>query len=535
MTIRTTDPRALPLDPLVAAVGSARPSLRQCWLLAATCLLLAACGDHGHDHDHAPEAHAEAAPASNRIAVGENVRRNLAISYVKAEYRVVAATIRVPGRFVSPSEAVRACHGPLPGRVEPAVTAFQAVAIGDLLYQLDSPAWRERQRELASLAAQLSRAEAAVSVALAERAQAQRALTALGAAAPLHQERAETLAANEKLWRERVAALEAIQQAGGGRAGELAEATARLATARSERAQGGEHQVEHLLEHARVDAALNRQGDAPSRLTAELDAARAEKEAAQAAYALALRAAAALSGFSVEQLLEPVEVALGENLAPDSGKVPRWRALDRVSVRAERAGIVASIAVTAGAWIEAQTLVLTVVDPLLVRFEGQVLQADLTRLRPGQAAAISAPPPQGPGDRLSGRLLIGPGADPVSRTVPIVVIPAGTTPWARPGVTTVAEIVVAGGEEDLAIPLAAVAQDDIKRLIFRRDPKDPDQVIRLTADLGINDGVWVVVNSGLKDGDEVVLDGVYELALSGGGSAKGGHFHADGTFHADEH
>jgi multidrug efflux pump subunit AcrA (membrane-fusion protein) len=80
-----------------------------------------------------------------------------------------------------------------------------------------------------------------------------------------------------------------------------------------------------------------------------------------------------------------------------------------------------------------------------------------------------------------------------------------------------------------------VAQDEVKKLIFRRDPKNPDQVIRLDADLGVNDGRWVVINSGLREGDEVVLDGVYELVLSGSGQAKGGHFHADGTWHADDH
>lgn len=496
-------------------------------------LLLSACGDH--DHHHAEKTNEEPLLAADRIAVGENVRRNLGITYVKAEYRVVSASIRVPGRLVSPPEGIRECRGPLPGRVTPAVSAFQAVTVGEVLYHLDSPRWRDHQRELARLASEVSRAEAGVSVALAERAQAERTLVALTANVPLHRERAETVAANEKLWQARVAALDGIQQAGGGRAGELADARARLAQARAERAQAGEHQAEHQLEHARVDAALNRQGDAPSRLTAEIAAARAAKESAQAAYSLALRAAASYTGHSVEELLEAVDVPLGEALAPDAGTVPRWRAIDRLAVRAERAGMVQSVMVSVGAWIEEHTLVLTVVDPTAVRFEGQVLQADLARLRAGQAAVILAPPPGGPDDRLSGKLAIGPSADPTSRTVPIAVLPAGTTPWARPGISTVAEITVAGGDEELAVPLAAVAQDELKRLLFRRDPKDPDKVMRIDADLGINDGVWVVVNSGLKDGDEVVLGGVYELALSGGGGAKGGHFHADGTFHADDH
>jgi hypothetical protein len=78
-------------------------------------------------------------------------------------------------------------------------------------------------------------------------------------------------------------------------------------------------------------------------------------------------------------------------------------------------------------------------------------------------------------------------------------------------------------------------QDGLSRVFFRRDAKNPDQVIRTDADLGLDDGRWVEVNSGLVDGDEVVLGGVYELMLASSGTAtKGGHFHADGTFHSDE-
>ena len=57
----------------------------------------------------------------------------------------------------------------------------------------------------------------------------------------------------------------------------------------------------------------------------------------------------------------------------------------------------------------------------------------------------------------------------------------------------------------------------------------------MEADLGVSDGRWAVINSGVKVGDEVVLNGVYELKLATSSTAqKGGHFHADGTFHAEE-
>ncbi|MCK4657903.1 MAG: efflux RND transporter periplasmic adaptor subunit, partial [Phycisphaerae bacterium] len=73
------------------------------------------------------------------------------------------------------------------------------------------------------------------------------------------------------------------------------------------------------------------------------------------------------------------------------------------------------------------------------------------------------------------------------------------------------------------------------KVFFRRDPRDPDQVIRVVADLGATDNRWVEVKSGVRQGDEIVLGGVYPLMLASsttGEMQKGGHFcGADGTFH----
>mgnify|MGYP001354923935 CR=1 FL=1 len=63
----------------------------------------------------------------------------------------------------------------------------------------------------------------------------------------------------------------------------------------------------------------------------------------------------------------------------------------------------------------------------------------------------------------------------------------------------------------LAIPLAAVQQDGLTPIIFRRNPDNQNEAIRMEADLGLNDGRWVAILSGLTDGDEVVLDGGFQL------------------------
>ena len=91
------------------------------------------------------------------------------------------------------------------------------------------------------------------------------------------------------------------------------------------------------------------------------------------------------------------------------------------------------------------------------------------------------------------------------------------------------------GEAELAIPRSCIIRDGLRDVFFRRDPRDPDRVQRIEADLGTSDGRWVVVHSGVKEGDEIVLEGAYELKLaSSASSTKGGHFHADGTFHPTE-
>jgi hypothetical protein len=220
---------------------------------------------------------------------------------------------------------------------------------------------------------------------------------------------------------------------------------------------------------------------------------------------------------------------LGTELAVDG--VQGWP-------RAAGEGVVDRVALTNGAYAEAAALVLSTVVPDQVRFRAVALQSDGNRLRDGMKAMIV--PPAGHGDApLTGTLHLGLEADPDERTMDVIVTPHARARWARAGVTAHAEAVLDETEEpQLAVPRAAVIQDGLAMVIFRRNPDNPDEAIRLEADLGIDDGQWVVVESGLREGDEVVLDGIYELKLSGSGkgAAAGGHFHADGTFHAgDEH
>jgi multidrug efflux pump subunit AcrA (membrane-fusion protein) len=133
-------------------------------------------------------------------------------------------------------------------------------------------------------------------------------------------------------------------------------------------------------------------------------------------------------------------------------------------------------------------------------------------------------------------LAIGLSGDPDGRTIDVLASASSMAPWARAGIAASLEVVLEGGRTELAIPQRAVLLDGIVPIVFRRDPKDPNKAIRLEADLGTSDGRFVEILSGVKEGDQIVVAGNYPLMLAMSGTAiKGGHFHADGTFHAEDH
>lgn len=431
-------------------------------------------------------------PPTNRIDVPPAVRKNLGITFAKVERRAVSRTIRAAGRFELRPEAQREYRTMLAGQVELRVAQFDRIEPGQVLYTLDSPAWRELQSR--------------ISEAIAKEAQLQARADSVGPLLAAHERHHIELEAGIAVWTERTAQLEQSRTVV--TADEFAQARAALATTRADLAEVMEKEAELVARSAEV--------------TAELAAARSRLEWLYAD-------AGSILGMTPERVRDTA----------DESSSPAWRAVSRIEVRAASAGVVEAIALTNGAWAAETSLVLTTIQPDRVRFRARGLQSDLGRLRDGLTGRIA--PPRGgslPQDQvMRGTLRIGLLADPDERTIELLVTPDAPAEWARAGVAGHLEVEVEGaGEAELAMPVAATIRDGLSTLFFRRDVSNPDQVIRLEADLGISDGKWVVLQSGVKEGDEVVLEGIYPLMLASSGSAqKGGHFHADGTYHEGDH
>jgi len=461
-------------------------------ILLVTALCVASgCTKHPQPKNEDAKAEQEAATPSNIVPVPAAVRENLGIRFAKVERRDVASTLRVPGRFELVPDARNEYRAPVAGRVDVLVRQHELVTAGTPLVRIHSAEWRTLQRELAD-------AESAIRGAAAE----ERSFAPLREAHAVHE---QSLYQTTELWRDRVVQLEKVQLAGGGAAESLALARATLSSTAAEYADVREKDAELDARQLTVSAA---------------------KEAATTRFELLLATAANLLGVDAATLSE----------IDDRTKRPKWQAIPLVEVKAISAGVVVALERNGGSWVGEADLVLTVIDPTRLRFHAHALQSDILRFADGQDCAIV---PASSGDLVShrsmrGKLLVGKVADPDSRTIDLYTDPSELEAWARPGMTAFLEVTTLAKSNELAIPRTAVARDGLTPVIFRRNPRDLEQVIRLEADLGLDDGRYIVVNSGVTDGDEVVVDGVYQLMLATSGSAqKGGHFHSDGTFHAE--
>ncbi|MEM7309949.1 MAG: hypothetical protein AAF682_24960 [Planctomycetota bacterium] len=449
--------------------------------LAALLVLAAGCGA---DDPHGPHAGGSAPPADGpkvRLDIPPTVRRNLGLTFATVEARRVEQTLRVPGAFELLPSARREYRMALPGRIELLVEQYERVEPGQPLFRFLSPAWPELLHEIVVGEQQMDAARAEIAAGEARLVEA----------------------------RTRVAALR-------GRQTTLAEAD---------------------VKRADLDAELAEAEASLPRLEAELGIARTRYANATRTREHALHVAATASGFREAELEAPKVV--------DGEERPTYATIDWIEVFAAEAGVVERLWVTDGAFAEPPDAVLSTVDPERVRFRAFALQADLARLREADAARV-VPPVRtaaagGSGtaaaDAVEATLTFGLEAHPEERTFALLATPAAPAPWIRPGVSAFLEVVLdPSAAQKLAVPRSCVVQDGLTHVFFRRDPRDPNVAIRVEADLGPSDGRWVVLESGVIRGDEVVLAGAYELKLASErdrSTTAGVHVHPDGTTHGD--
>jgi len=261
------------------------------------------------------------------------------------------------------------------------------------------------------------------------------------------------------------------------------------------------------------------------RLDSEIAMARAALAEAEEHYRSRLNILASVTGKSPE-ILEK-----------GNDREASWRDTPAVAVYASRGGVVESVAVNDGGWLDSGGLAMVIADPQAVWFHGEAPQADMARLLDGQRSRIV--PPQGGSiamdQEMTGLLRLGLTGHAADRSISVYVQPDEVLSWARPGVTAYLEVVEASAPSTLSIPVSALVQDGLDTIFYLRDGTYPEIVRPVTAELGLRDSRWVELRSGVKEGDEVVVAGAYALKVAGSASTlpEGYHVHADGSLHRD--
>lgn len=461
---------------------------RSCIVLPILITALAGCSPESPPATATPSDEGTP-PPSNRIAIGGGIAENLGLSFVAATRGTLSVEKTVAGQIAVPAGRTHRLRTPVDGRVRVLVERWQRVATGDELLRIETS-------EIDRLRARLEDTEADRILAAARENRARKRLAAHDA----HLAEARSL---EAAARRRLGELEAIVTSGGRLTSrELLEA--RTAVVRA------------------ADAVLSAT-DARDAVATELGESSKEVRHAYHQREVHLAELAVLAGQDAESLTAIVD------------ERPRWQTLRWISVRAPADGTIAELTVTDGVSVHEGDLLLTLVDRSELQFEGFLPEGEPVQLRGGMPVRIVFP--NALRESISTTLAAPlPVADTRTRAIRVLARFADAEQRLASGLSAVAHVEISrGSSEEVLLDVRAIGQDGLESVVFVRDPSDPQKLIRTPVTLGRRNTKEVEILAGLLDGDEVVLDGLQPLLRMGEGKAPmGGHFHADGTWHADD-
>lgn len=182
-----------------------------------------------------------------------------------------------------------------------------------------------------------------------------------------------------------------------------------------------------------------------------------------------------------------------------------------LSLRAPIAGVVIARDAVLGQPVTPATVLATIADLSEVWFLGRVFEKDLGRLREGAPAEVELN--AYPGERFQGQLeYLSKQVDPIARTLTARVRLSNPDAKLRLGLFGAARVATGEAEEHppvLVVDRSAVTEIGGKPVVFVRHPDDDFELHELVlggAALG-----KVEVLSGLREGEDVVTEGVFTL------------------------
>ena len=205
---------------------------------------------------------------------------------------------------------------------------------------------------------------------------------------------------------------------------------------------------------------------------------------------------------------EGARVALGATLCEvqSSSAFDFSAQSDKTVLTAPFGGVVSSVAVQAGGYVGAGQPAVTVMDMSSYVVNVEIDEIDLARVEPGMAADVSfdaIPDVELPGKVESMGVAAMPRAGMV--VIPIRVSIRGSHDMLKPGLTTNVRILSRSIPNVVRIPVRSWIDMDGQPSAIRIAGGAPELV---AVELGLSDGNYTHVLSGLSPGDEIVEDAV---------------------------
>ncbi len=178
-------------------------------------------------------------------------------------------------------------------------------------------------------------------------------------------------------------------------------------------------------------------------------------------------------------------------------------------------GTINEIKATSGQQLEAGTEILSVVNLSTVFLEARVFERDLPAVRESTRASFTASALSGEVYTIGtpdgdGRLLsIGQTVDPQTRTVPVIYEVINPLGRLRDGMFVEITVDTSGDRQVLAVPKPAVVNEQGQTFVFVFD--GGESFVKRAVALGAEGADYYEVASGLKEGERVVTEGIYQL------------------------
>ena len=190
--------------------------------------------------------------------------------------------------------------------------------------------------------------------------------------------------------------------------------------------------------------------------------------------------------------------------------------------------IVSQSGAAVGEYITTEKAVFTILDADNVFIEAHVPEASVKRLGALISASYEAPGETGQfipitGDGRGRLVFAGIQVDAATRTVPLIYEVKNPETRLRIGQSVNLFVETSRVEETLAIPSAAIVEEDGRPIAFVQVGGETFQKRDMT--LGIRDGNWVQVLSGVVEGERIVTRGAYAVRLASVSSAIPAHGH----------